>query len=135
MSHGACEQISSIAVDDMMANGASYLALMQQGAAPGAFLDLIAQQCPPALAETLFEEFTELPLEMVNTIFRHWAMAQQQGIGFEIHSVRPDSPLEFARRRMTRLALNMSDDGISVEISHVPGRHAAWQREAVAALA
>jgi len=132
MSHGVCEKLSAIAADDMKQHGESYLALLQQGAAPGAFLDLIAQQCPPALAAQLYDEFEELPLEMVMTIVRGWALTSQLGLAFDIQSVAPTSPLDFARRRNTRLTMDMDNDGVTFGISHVPGRHAEWQRGAVA---
>ncbi len=133
MSYDACKELSTIAVRDMTGtNAASYAALVQAGAPAGAILDLIARQCPDNLAETLFEEFTELPLEMVNTIMRGWAMATEAGLAFNIRSVRPERPLEFARRRLTRLSMNWDDNGVMFEISHVPGRHAAWQAEVAA---
>ena len=45
---------------------------------------------------------------------------------FELHSLRPSTPLEFARHKRVRITIDSEEDVVRVALSHVPGRHAEW---------
>jgi hypothetical protein len=74
----------------------------------------------------------ELPTNLVETIVSAWAMAAGAGKTFVLRSVVPTQPLDFARNRRVRIALDVEADGIVVSLSHIPGRHAAWAQPAPA---
>jgi hypothetical protein len=45
-------------------------------------------------------------------------------------SLAPDRPLEAARARRVEIRITMEEDGVTVALSHIPGRHASWYRPA-----
>ncbi len=102
------------------------LELLERGAAPSAFVDALASQCDPDTASLLREEMAELPSNLVETIVNSWVLAAAAGKSFQLRSVPPREPLDFARNRRVRLAVDVEDDGVIVSLSHIPGRHAAW---------
>ena len=51
---------------------------------------------------------------------------------FVLRSLPPAQPLDFARNRRVRIALDVEAEGIVVSLSHIPGRHAAWALPALA---
>ncbi len=95
-------------------------------------IDALASQCDVATAMLLREEMVELPTNLVETIMGAWAMAASAGKTFRLQSVVPREPLEFARSRRVRLAVDVETDGVVVSLSHIPGRHAAWAQPVVA---
>ena len=57
------------------------------------------------------------------SILRAWRDAVESGTSFALVSERPSSPLAFARRRLVRVITDVDESGITVRLSHVPGRH------------
>jgi hypothetical protein len=74
-------------------------------------------------AELALKEFAELPELAISTMLQAWLAADSRGLGFEAHSVPPDHPLEFARRRRVRITVDEEESAIHVGLSHVPTRH------------
>ena len=104
--------------------------LLARGAEPAEFIEELARRCEPELAEVLREEFKELPRTLVETVIHSWLLAESAGKPFTLESRVPDRPLEFARRSRVRFTVDVQDDGVTVSLSHVPGRHADWYRPA-----
>jgi len=127
-----CKDITEAATDMLSTEGgnATALELLARGAAPEEFIDALASQCDVATAMLLREEMVELPTNLVETIMGAWAMAASAGKTFRLQSVVPREPLEFARSRRVRLAVDVENDGVVVSLSHIPGRHAAWAQPA-----
>ena len=71
-------------------------------------------------------EMAELPPIVVSTILDAWVMAETAGKELRLESVPPSRPLEFARSRRVAVAVALDETGVTVSLSHVPGRHAEW---------
>jgi len=86
-------------------------------------IEAFASQCEPELAELVRLEFTEMPDPMLQTIMASWLAADGSGKQFELRSVRPEKPLEFAHRGRVRLTVDYEEDRDVVSVSHVAARH------------
>lgn len=77
----------------------------------------------PRLGALLTEEFRELPPPTTLTVLRAWRSAIDEGLQFQMISERPDAPIAFARRRLVRVVTDVDSSGVTVRLSHIPGRH------------
>jgi len=114
---------------------AEMTALLTSDCDPHAFSDAIARRLPTREAETLRQEFSELPHWLGRTITQHWAMAHAAGKRFELESVRPKDVLGAARDRRVELSVAVDDNAVVVHLSHVATRHADWYATAPLAVA
>lgn len=83
----------------------------------------IAAKHEPRLAGLIREELQELPRPSLLMILRAWRDAVESNTRFSLVSERPERPLAFARRRLVRVVADVDEGGITVRLSHVPGRH------------
>ena len=129
-----CKDITEAATDMLSTEDGNALALelLARGAEPREYIEALASQCDVATALLLREEMRELPTNLVETIMGAWAMAASAGKTFRLQSVVPREPLEFARSRRVRLAVDVESEGVVVSLSHIPGRHAAWAQPSAA---
>ena len=115
---------------------ADILRQLRAGHAPlKAVVAALATAAPRALAQQIEAEFAELPRTTMAIIIDAWAMANEGGRRFEVRSVRPDRPVEFARKSRVRVAVEAEDDGVTVLVSHIASRHADWYAPRVVTLA
>ena len=103
--------------------------LLAEGAPPDAFIEMLNDVLDDQSRELLRLEFEELPANTVTSIMMSWAVAASSGRRFTLASAPPPRPLEFARQRRVDVLLSHDEDGVTVTVSHVPGRHALWYRE------
>ncbi len=134
MAHG-CKTITETATEEFASESWREVAvdLMERGADAEAFVEAMAARMEPGMASLFREEFHQLPSTLIGMIVDAWAMAEAAGKGFRVQSVPPASPLDFARNRRVRVAVDADDQGVVVSISHVPGRHAEWYQPVAAA--
>jgi hypothetical protein len=85
----------------------------------------------PRVADTVRAELEALPSATVLSIVEAWRLAAQGGKPFEVISARPASAMEAARSRRVRVVIDVAEDGVHAEISHVASRHPTWQLNAV----
>jgi len=132
MGAGGCNEISAKVTAEAASPEAQiqYQALLAAGAPLSAIVEEFQRACPADMAGLVREELAELPAATAEVIVRTWAMAAAAGKRFEMQSVRPERPVEYARERRVRVAIDMDEDGVIVSLSHVPGRHASWYRPA-----
>jgi hypothetical protein len=101
-------------------------------AGEGAPLDAIvlelAEHASPEIAARMNEELHELPAAALVGILAAWREADGGGKPFELKSVRPQAPVAMARRRSVRLTIDVHDEGVQAELSHIPTRHPEWAR-------
>ena len=100
--------------------------LVREGAPMTAVVAELIDMAPVSVAPRIAMEFEELPTITLSTIVAAWAMADAAGKPFEVKSVRPEAPRDFARKRMVRVAIEAEEDMVRVVVSHVASRHAAW---------
>ncbi|MPZ97944.1 MAG: hypothetical protein GEU80_01190 [Dehalococcoidia bacterium] len=100
--------------------------LRDEQAPPDAFVELLTAHAAPEIGDLMRIEFAELPTTTVATIIEAWAMADAAGKAFEVLSVKPERPLEFARHKRVRFTVDAEEDRVRVFVSHVPTRHASW---------
>lgn len=125
----AVKQITEIL---MSVDGAArFRCLLAENAPAQTYIETFAGLCDSEMGDVVRDEFEALPANVVPVILQAWAMADEAGKEFAIHSIRPEVPLEFARRNKVRLGIETDDDGVLVFISHVPTRHAEWYRPKV----
>jgi hypothetical protein len=91
----------------------------------------LARLAPAGVGEQMLAEFAELPSVTLSAIMDSWAMADAAGKRFEVESVRPEAPRDFARHRRVRIAIEAEEDVVRVQVSHVASRHASWYAPAV----
>lgn len=85
----------------------------------------------PRLGELVREEFADLPRISSATVLRSWLEAVKSELPFKLISERPESPMDFARRRCISVSTEVDDWGITVRLS--PFRRATrfeWLRKA-----
>ena len=75
------------------------------------------------LGALLREEFAELPRSTTRTVLQAWCDAVDDGLPFRLLNERPDQPVAFARRRLVRVVTDIDEEGVTVRLSHIPGRH------------
>lgn len=83
----------------------------------------LAARHEPRLGHLVREELQSLPRPASLAVLRAWRDAIESDQGFLMVSERPHSPLSFARRRLVRVVTDVEETGITVRLSHVPGRH------------
>ncbi len=83
----------------------------------------VISKTEPAMAPIAQQELGELPPVAIRTMLEAWREADDAGISFEAHSVRPDRLIEFAKARRVRVTVDRDANGVSVGLAHVPGRH------------
>jgi hypothetical protein len=96
------------------------------GALPFEYLDLMASFATPNMGALVREEFGVLPKNALATLAGAWALADTSDKAFEVVSVRPAAPMDFARHRRVRLTVDVEDDAVRVGFSHIATRHASW---------
>ena len=109
--------------------------LLQSDCEPHAFSDAIARRLPGGEASTLRREFAELPHWLGRAITQNWAMADSAGKRFHLRSVAPSNLLVAARTRRVEFSVAVDEDSVTLELAHVPERHATWYAEVPAAVA
>jgi len=122
--HDITRAATAILADD--ASKASLRNMAAEGAPPAAFAEFLAERCEPELSALVRAEFLEMPAGMIGLILSSWSEADRAGKSFELSSVSPAEPLQFARSRRVRLTLDYEADRAVISLSHVPGRHAGW---------
>jgi hypothetical protein len=110
---------------------ASVEAAFAEGLPLPAIFDRIVADIDPAVAMQVRYELSELPSAVTESILAAWRQASSAGKPFELASVRPASPLDLARRRSVRVAVDISEDGVRAELSHIGSRHPTWPEAAV----
>lgn len=123
-------EVETVLSTDAGANEARHL--LAAGADLAAFADAFAKHAPPEQAERLRAEIAELPSNTVMMIVQAWLLAESAGKPLTLRSVRPERPVEAARARRVELSIAMEETGVSVSLSHIPGRHATWYQPTVA---
>jgi hypothetical protein len=106
--------------------------LRARNAEPSEYVEALAAFASPEVAPTIRREFLELPALTISVIMEAWHLADSHDKPFEVHSVRPERAIEFARTRRVRVAVEAEADVARVEISHIPTRHAEWYAPASA---
>ena len=96
-------------------------------------VDQLVTDLDPAVGLQVRHELNELPVSVTESIFAAWRQASAARKPFELASVRPISPLEVARRRSVRLAVEVNEEGVRAEITHIGSRHPTWLEPAGAA--
>jgi hypothetical protein len=97
-------------------------------AEPGAYISALAEMAGDAQRDTLIAELRQLPTFTVTAIIEAWAMADGASRPFALTSVKPERPLEAARRKQVTLSIASDEDGVTVGLAHVATRHAEWYR-------
>jgi hypothetical protein len=77
----------------------------------------------PKMAAVAEMELGELPPIAIRTMLEAWREADDAGLHFEAHSVKPDRPIEFAKSRRVRVTVDREAEGVYVGLAHIPGRH------------
>ena len=106
--------------------------LIESGASTAEVVEAFIRLADPAEIGGLREEMRELPETTVSTILGAWMLASAANKPLRLQSVAPDRPLEAARARRVEIRIMMEEDGVTVALSHIPGRHANWYRPASA---
>jgi hypothetical protein len=110
-----------------------FRALMARGASSEEITEALAAHCThPEEANLMWAEFAELPRGFVGTFMDAWLMADEAGRPFRIESAAPARPIEFARRGRVSYNIEYDEDGVTMHVSHVHGRHAEWFKQATA---
>ena len=91
------------------------LELLRRDAPLEEYIDLLAGRVDSSLASAARAEFAELPATVVKNIVDAWALAEGAGKQFELRSVRPDAPLEFARAKRVRIQIDAEAEDKSAE--------------------
>jgi hypothetical protein len=104
------------------------LDLIERGAMPEAFVDLIAKGLDDVNREILRDEVRQLPAAMIPLVLEAFGFACTSGKTFQMVSELPGEPLEYARSKRVRFAVDYEEDGVRLAVSHVPTRHAGWYR-------
>lgn len=89
-------------------------------------VDLLVADLDPAVALQVRHELNELPTAVTESILAAWRQATAASKPFELASVRPASPIDLARRRSVRLAVDVNEEGVRAELSHIGSRHPTW---------
>jgi len=105
-------------------------AAVDAGAPVDVVIDHVVADLEPRVAAIVREELEALPSATVLSIVDAWRLAAAGSKPFELSSGRPERPLEAARARRVRLVVDVCEDGVHAEISHVAGRHPTWQLSA-----
>lgn len=104
--------------------------LMARGASAEEISGVFADLCDGRTAVTLREEFEELPRNFVYTFLMAWSLAASEGRPFTLASAPPARPMEYARRGRVSYEIVHDEDGVTMYVSHVHGRHADWFKQA-----
>ena len=102
-------------------------AALAQASAPE-LIEAIIVDLEPATQERVRMDMGELPAASIHGILAAWRMAADGGMPFVFESVRPERPLDLARRRSVRLTVDVDDEGVRAGLSHIPSRHPGWAR-------
>lgn len=100
--------------------------LRASGAPPLAYSSAILASLDADVVEMARQELAELPMNTAITLIEAWAMADLGGREFRIESVRPASPLSYARARRVTLAVSSDENAVVASLAHVASRHAEW---------
>ncbi len=134
MSLTGCYTLTGFTTSELQADETRGLVreLLARGASREDLIGAFAAQAPADIAELIRLEFAEMPDPMFQTIMTSWLAADGSGKGFELRSVAPEKPLEYAHRGRVRLTVDYEEDRAIVSVSHVAGHHAEWYKPAVA---
>lgn len=100
----------------------------------GRIIEHMIADLEPAIAARVRTELTELPEATVFGILGAWKQAFERGRAFELSSARPTRMMDMARRRSVRLVVDVHEDGVTAELSHIGTRHPTWPASAAEAL-
>ena len=99
---------------------------MDAGAHAPSLVRAIALDLPAHVKERVERELGELPAAAVLGILAAWQTADSAQKPFVFESVRPERPVDLARRRSVRLTIDVDEDGVHAGLSHIPTRHPTW---------
>jgi hypothetical protein len=102
------------------------------GAPASIIIDRVVSGLDDRVAGIVREELEALPSATVLSIIDAWRLAAAGCKPFELASARPERPIEAARSRRVRLVVDVTEEGVRAEISHVASRHPTWQLSATA---
>jgi hypothetical protein len=108
-------------------------AAMESHAPVASVIDELVSGMEERVAGTVRMELAALPSATVFSIIEAWRLADQGSKPFELVSVRPVSAMDAARSRRVRLVVDVAEEGVRAEISHVASRHPTWQLNALEA--
>jgi len=97
-------------------------------------IEHIIADLEPAIAGRVRTELTELPEATVFGILGAWKQAFEADRPFELASARPVGMMDAARRRSVRLVVDVHEDGVRAELSHIGTRHPTWPTSAADAM-
>ncbi len=103
---------------------------MGEGAPAASLVRAIARDLPEQVRSRVERELGELPAAAVLGILAAWQTADSAHKPFVFESVRPESPIDLARRRGVRLTVDIDEDGVHAGLSHIPTRHPTWSEGA-----
>ena len=132
MSLPDCIEIMEEAMDvrDRPEGAAEARRLIEGGASSADVVEAFVRLADPTQIAGLREEMRELPETTVSSILGAWMLASAADKPLRLTSLAPDRPLEAARARRVEIRITMEEDGVTVALSHIPGRHASWYRPA-----
>jgi len=132
MSLPDCIEIMEEAKDvlDRPEGAAEARRLIEGGASSADVVEAFVRLADPTQIAGLREEMRELPETTVSSILGAWMLASAADKPLRLTSLAPDRPLEAARARRVEIRITMEEDGVTVALSHIPGRHASWYRPA-----
>lgn len=99
---------------------------MSNGAGAPELVRAIALDLPDRIKERVERELGELPAAAVLGILAAWQTADASQMPFLFESVKPEAPLDLARRRSVRVVIDVNEDGVRAGLSHIPSRHPTW---------
>lgn len=97
-----------------------------EGAPLDHIVDLLVADLDPAVGLQVRHELAELPSAVTESILAAWRQATAASKPFELASIRPSSPLDLARQRSVRLAVDVNEEGVRAELTHIGSRHPTW---------
>lgn len=108
-------------------------AMMDRGATPEEITEAFAAVGSITEALLMRAEFAELPADFVPTFMNAWRIAEAGGRKFTLASQPPAQPLNYAHRGMVSYSIEHDNEGVTMYVSHVHGRHAEWYKPAALA--
>ena len=101
-------------------------AAVQRHASAPELIEAMILDLEPSIQERVRMGLGELPAAAVLGILAAWQTADTGGVPFVFESLRPESPIDLARRRSVRLVIDVDEAGVHAGLSHIPTRHPTW---------
>lgn len=128
MTWSGCEEVTwwltiALGRDDTKARLSEAL---ERNAPVPELIECMVTELEPRVAGLVRQELGELPAASIHAVMAGWRQAFEGGVPFEVTSVRPANLMNSARRRSVRVAVDVHEEGVHAEISHVASRHPTW---------